>query len=248
MRVGRPQVIAIGGGGNAAAEPDRRLDTYILKAAGRRNPRICFLPTATGDADSYIARFYASFATHRCEPTHVPLFRRTPDLRSVLLAQDLIYVGGGNTRSMLATWREWGLPAILHEAWRRGIVIAGVSAGAICWFERCVTDSWADALRAMDGLGWLQGTCCPHYDGEPERRPALHALVRTGRVGSALAIDDGAAAHFIGRRLHVVVSCRPSGSAYRVGRRRGEVVEVALPVRRLPRARDRGVGQDTRLR
>jgi peptidase E len=233
VRTRPPQIIAVGGGGNAATDPDRRLDAYMLAATGRRRPRICFLPTATGDADAYIARYYASFATHDCHPTHIPLFARTPDLRAELMAQDLIYVGGGNTKSMLAVWREWGLPAILRRAWRSGIVMAGVSAGAICWFQRSVTDSWAASLMPLDGLGWLSGTCCPHYDGEPERRPALHRFVGEGQVPAALAIDDGAAAHFVGRRLHKVVSCRLKGGAYLVRRRRDHVVETPLPVKRL---------------
>lgn len=229
----RPQIIAVGGGGNNASSPDRRLDAYVLKATGRRKPRVCFLPTATGDSEAYVARFYASFATHRCEATHIPLFRRTPDVTAILLEQDLIYVGGGNTKSMLAVWREWNLPKVLHTAWRAGIVIAGVSAGAICWFDRCVTDSWADELAPLDGLGWLGGTCCPHYDGEVERRPALHRFVAEGRVPSALAIDDGVAAHFVGRRLHAVVSCRASGGAYTVSRRGRTTIERPLPVKRL---------------
>lgn len=229
----RPQIIAIGGGGNSAAAPDRQLDQYLLAQTSRVNPRICFLPTATGDAETYIQRFYTSFATHRCRPTHVPLFGRTPNLGEVLLSQDLIYVGGGNTKSMLAVWREWDLPQLLHLAWRRGIVLAGVSAGAICWFDRCVTDSWAESLKPLDGLGWLAGTCCPHYDGEPERRPALHALVLARQVPAALALDDGAAAHFVGRRLARVVACRPGARAYRVARTRTGVTETALPVRRL---------------
>jgi dipeptidase E len=228
-----PHIIAVGGGGNNAANPDRRLDAYVLRAAGRANPRICFLPTATGDSEAYVARFYASFATHRCRPSHVPLFHRTPDLEAALLTQDVIYVGGGNTKSMLAVWREWGVDDVLHRAWRMGIVIAGVSAGAICWFDRCVTDSWAGALMPLAGLGWLGGTCCPHYDGEPERRPALHALVSSRRVPPALAIDDGAAAHFVGRRLFCVVSCRSTGGAYRVAGRGGAATETALEVRRL---------------
>jgi peptidase E len=235
MRHRPRQIIAIGGGGNVVAEPGRRLDTYLLRATGRSNPRVCFLPTATGDAESYIARYYTSFATHRCRPTHVPLFRRTPDLGNALLTQDLIYVGGGNTKSMLATWREWGLPEILRRAWQAGIVIAGVSAGAICWFDQCVTDSWADSLAPLDGLGWLSGACCPHYDGEAERRPAVHRFVADGRIPTTLALDDGVAAHFVGRTLKAVVACRPGAGAYRVGRRRGLVVETPYRVRRLTR-------------
>jgi dipeptidase E len=205
----------------------------MLAATGQTDPRVCFLPTATGDRADYVDRFYAAMATHRCRPTHVSFFDRTPDLASLLLAQDLIYVGGGNTKSMLAVWREWGVPDLLGRAWRSGTVLAGVSAGAICWFDRCVTDSWAASLAPLDGLGWLAGTCCPHYDSELDRRPTLHALVSAGRVPSALALDDGVAAHFVGRRLQRLVSCRATGGAYRVVKRSGRAVETTLPVIRL---------------
>jgi peptidase E len=198
---------------------------------------VCFIATASGDAEAYIARFYAAFKHLRCRPTHLPLFGRTPDLEQTLLAQDVIYVGGGNTKSMLATWREWGLPRLLRRAWQAGTVLAGVSAGAICWFRMGVTDSWADRLAGLPCLGFLPGTCCPHFDGEPERRPALHRLVASGAVPKALALDDGAAAHFVGRRLGRVVSSRPSGGGYAVRRRGVQSVETALPVIRLSQGR-----------
>ena len=118
---------------------------------------------------------------------------RTPELRDFVLEQDVIYVGGGNTRSMLAVWREWGLPELLREAWQAGSVLAGISAGALCWFEQGVTDSGADALYAIDGLGFLPGSCCPHYDGEADRRPGYRALLESGKIAPGLAIDDEAA-------------------------------------------------------
>jgi peptidase E len=161
------------------------------------------------------------------------LFDRTPDLKRTLLAQHVIYVGGGNTKSMLAVWREWGLPAILKQAWRSGVVLAGVSAGAICWFQMGVTDSWADRLAPLPCLGFLRGTCCPHYDGEPERRPALQALVAAGEVPKALALDDGAAAHFVGTRLARIVSSRPQARGYVVARVRGVAMEKDVPTQLL---------------
>jgi peptidase E len=130
---------------------------------------VCFLATAAGDAESYIDSFYTAFRQLPCRPTHIPLFARTPDLKTVLLEQDIIYVGGGNTKSMLAVWRDWEMPELLRRAWEAGTVLAGVSAGAICWFETGLTDSSGTGLYPLTGLGFLAGACCPHYDGEAER-------------------------------------------------------------------------------
>jgi peptidase E len=225
----KKQIIAMGGGGFSMEPENPALDSYVLAQTRKRTPTVCFLATASGDADAYIEKFYQAFKAHRCRPTHIPLFRRTPDLKHVLLAQDIIYVGGGNTRSMLAVWREWDIPRLLRRAWAMGIVLTGISAGAICWFRSGVTDSAAAGLAALPCLGFLPGTCCPHFDGEPERRPALHGLVATAKVSRALALDDGVAAHFIGRTLARVVSSRPHARAYEVRRKRSVAVETALP-------------------
>jgi dipeptidase E len=217
------------GGGGFSMEPDNpALDQFVLDLARRQNPSICFLATASGDADTYIESFYAAFRKLTCRPTHLPLFARTPDLQSVMLEQDVIYVGGGNTKSMLAVWREWGIPALLRRAWESGTVLAGVSAGAICWFETGVTDSSGSGLYPLSCLGFLPGACCPHYDGEAERRPALRGLVEEGTIASALALDDGAAAHFVGGTLANVVSSRPRARAYRVECLNGHAVETVL--------------------
>jgi peptidase E len=227
------QIIAMGGGGFTATPDSPVLELYALAQTRKSNPSICFLPTATGDEATYIAKFYAVFAKQRCRPTHISFFDRTPNLREILLSQDLIYVGGGNTKSMLAVWREWDLPKILRRAWNSGIVLAGISAGAICWFESGVTDSWAVHLAPLRCLGFLPGVCCPHYDGEADRRPAVHRFVAKGILPEVLAIDDRAAAHFVGRRLKRIVSYRPGANAYRVHREGGEVIETALPVTRI---------------
>jgi dipeptidase E len=230
------QIIAIGGfSGDASSQP---LERYVLAQARRPNPSVCFLATASGDAETDITKFYAAFAHYRCRTTHLPLFGRTPDLKRALLPQDVIYVGGGNTKSMLATWREWGLPRLLRKAWSSGSVLAGFSAGAICWFRTGVTDSWEDRLTRLPCLGFLPGTCCPHFDSEPERRPAVHRLVAARAVRKALALDDGAAAHFVGRRLVRIVSSQPDGGGYEVRRKGSRSVETALPVVRLSRARN----------
>jgi dipeptidase E len=236
MKTHKRQIIAMGGGSFTSDTDNPALDLYVLAQARKPNPSVCFVGTATGDHPAYIAKFYAAYSKLRCRPTHLPLFERTPDLPKLLLAQDVIYVGGGNTKSMLGVWREWGLPQVLHRAWNAGTVLAGVSAGAICWFEMGVTDSWAGHLAPLPCLGWLPRTCCPHYDGEKERKPAVHEFVAKGLAPETLALDDGAAAHFVGRKLVKIVASRQSAGAYRVKRIGRTSVETALPVTRLPQA------------
>jgi peptidase E len=221
-------VIAMGGGGFSMEPDNPALDMFVLDQARSRNPSVCFLATASGDAESYIEAFYTAFKRLPCRPTHVPLFARTPDLNTALLEQDVIYVGGGNTKSMLAVWREWEVHTLLRRAWESGTVLAGVSAGAICWFETGLTDSSGTGLYPLSCLGMLPGACCPHYDGEPERRPALRRLVEERAIASALALDDGAAAHFVNGTLANIVSSRPNAHAYRVERVDGQIVETVL--------------------
>lgn len=223
-----PQIIAIGGAAFAGPLQEPFFEKYILEQTGTKTPRIAFVGTATGDTPRYIANFYATFSRLDCHPSHLPLFERTPDLRKTLLSQDAIFIGGGNTKSMLAVWREWGIDVILREAWEKGIVLCGVSAGAICWFEQGVTDSWDDDLYALPCLGFLKGSCCPHYSGEPDRRPAYHQLITSGTIAPGIAIDDGAAAHFIGNDLHRVVTPKSDAGAVRVSMREGSVKEEVL--------------------
>lgn len=149
------------------------------------------------------------------------------------MSQDLIYVGGGNTKSMLAVWREWQLPKLLREAWNAGTILAGTSAGAICWFEVGVTDSWAGQLAPLECLGLLHGACCPHYDSEVDRRPTVRNLVAKGLVPETLALDDGAACHFVGRKVIRIVSSRKNAGAYLVRRKARESIETPLAVTRL---------------
>ena len=229
------QIIAMGGGGFSMEPDNLALDRYVLAQAGRRRPadtvrpRVCFLATASGDADGYIVKFYEAFTTLDCEPSHLSLFRLpSADLASAILAQDVIYVGGGNTRSMLVLWREWGLDEVLKTAWQQGVVLAGLSAGAVCWFEQGVTDSVPGTLGALDCLGMLPGSCCPHYDGEVERRPAYHRLVAGGTILPGYGIDDGAALHFVDQELKCVISSRPDATAYEVAGTGDGVSERAL--------------------
>ena len=233
------QIIAIGGTGFSEAPRAPRIERYLLaqtqltQEAQQARPRVCFIGSASGDNDTYVARFYETFAALGCEPSHVSLFRRTRALRDQLLAQHLVYVGGGNTKSLLALWRDWGLPALLAEAAAAGVVLAGTSAGAICWFEQGITDSWGDGLRALPGLGMLSGSCCPHYDGEAERRPTYQRLMLDGAVPAGSAVDDHAALHFRDGELMRVVAANTRAKAYQVAFRASadegrDVEEVVL--------------------
>jgi peptidase E len=225
----------MGGGGFTSWNGVTALDRFILSQARSPRPAICFLPTATGDPEGYIARFTEVFAACDCTPTSLSLFRpHTADLRSFLLAQDVVYVGGGNTKSMLALWREWGVDHILREAYEQGTVLAGRSAGMICWFEQGITDSIPGPLTALSCLGWLEGTACPHYDGEPERRPRFHQMLASGELKPGLAADDGAALYFINEQFVEVVSEREGAQGYRLERAAdGTVVETSIPARQL---------------
>jgi peptidase E len=190
-----------------------RFEDAILELAG---PRVCFVPTASGDEHWQLVRFYESFA-HRAEASHVS-FNPWPraDLREHVLAQDAVYVSGGNTANALAIWRVHGFDRVLREAWERGILLCGWSAGMICWFEAGVTDSFGPQLEAMrDGLGFLPGSACPHYDGDEPRRPLYRELVASG-FPPGYAADDGAALHFAGVDVQEVVAAAEGARAYRV--------------------------------
>jgi len=231
-----PQILALGGGGFSMERDGSLLDEYALSLTCAPRPRVCFLPTASGDADHYVVRFYRRFSAD-CEASHVSLFRRDQgtggvedDLASHLLGQDLIYVGGGNVVSMLGAWRAHGLDSILRKAWRRGIVLCGPSAGSLCWFEQALS-AFHGGPRPIRGLGLLPYSNCVHYDAEPARRAEYHRAVADG-MPSGFAADDGVGLHFCGRHLERAVSSRGDGNAYRVelARRGRGVLETRLEV------------------
>jgi peptidase E len=217
-------------------EPDNPLlDQYILSVAGVSKPKVCFVGTASGDAQSYIDGFYEVFRNFDSIPSHLSLFKPPAgDLRSFVLQQDVIYVGGGSTRNLLVLWKEWGLDLILKEALASGVVLAGISAGSICWFEQGLTDSVKTGeLHPLTCLGFLKGSNCPHYDGEPERRPAYQRFVRERMLKDGYAADDGVALHFIESQLATAVSSRESAKAYSVRERDGQIEETPLETRYL---------------
>lgn len=212
---------------------------YVLDLTGKPRAKVAIIPTATGDAAESLQLLYARLPPDRAERSHLALFHRTiTDIRSYLLSQDVIWVGGGNTVNMLAIWRMHGVDQVLREAWEAGVVLAGGSAGSLCWFEGGTTDSFNlyELAPIWDGLGFLPGTHCPHYDGEAQRRPLYHRLVAEGLPGG-IAVDDDAAAHFVGTELAEVVSSRSPATAYRVEQRNGEVVETPLEARALSEGR-----------
>jgi dipeptidase E len=233
-------IVAMGGGGFSMEPENPLLDDYVMDLARRarrirgRKVKVAFVPTASGDNDFYLRRFYRAFPPARAQATELALFDRdVSDLRAFVLSQDVIYVGGGNTANLLAVWRVHGLDRVMREAWRRGVILTGISAGALCWFECGITDSFGGGFRRLDGgLGILRGAMTPHYDGEPRRRPVLHRLLHRG-FPATLALDDGAAAHFAGTRLAEVVSSRLGARALRVALRAGRVTEDPLAVRYL---------------
>ena len=211
------QIIALGGGGFSMEPENPLLDRYILNQSGKTSPKICFIPTASGDSDDYISRFYRFFEQQTCQPSHLSLFRPpTRDLEGFLLEKDIIYVGGGNTKNLLVLWKDWGLDVILKKAWVQGIVLAGISAGSICWFEEGVTDSYGDGLEPLTCLGLLKGSNCPHYDGEADRKPSYHQLIASNSIQSGVATDDGVAIHYIEQDIRKIVSSRPNAMAYKV--------------------------------
>ena len=222
------QIIPIGGGGFYRDPENLALEKYVLRQSGADNPRVCFVPTASGEPDHYVASFYSAFLKLGCRPSVLTFFKRTPELRSFMLNQDVIYVGGGNTKSLLALWRDWGAVEIMREAWELGVVLTGVSAGAICWFAQGVTDSFSDRLRPLACLGFLPGSCCPHYDGEVERRPAYHRLLSGNEIAAGVAIEDWTAVHFIGGEIHKVITSKRGARAYSLRAAHGSVQEAPL--------------------
>ena len=228
--------IVVLGGGSFSADPDSSLfHRYILSLCQRQPAHVCFVPTASADSAAYLVQFYRAFSGLAL-PTDLTLFdsptvpRRPPgtaDLSQFVASQDIFFVGGGSTANLLALWRVHGLDHLFRDAWSRGAILCGVSAGMLCWFRGGVTDSFGDLEAFSDGLGLIDATACPHYDSEPERRPTYQTLIQTG-MQAGYAAEDFAALHFHGTMLEEVVSFKQGASAYRVALEGGQVVETRI--------------------
>jgi dipeptidase E len=265
------RIVALGGGGFGSTGRDHALDAYIAELAGARSlergdesapgpalargigapgrasaraidrPRICLLPTASGDPKEQITRFNATFRRLGAIPSHLALFRLgdQPDveLAEHLLAQDAIYVGGGSLANLLAIWRTHGLDEILRQAWEAGILLCGVSAGSMCWFTAGITRSHGEP-RPTAGLGFLEGSNCVHYANDAARRPSYHEALLAGRLPGGWGVPDGTALVFEGTRLHEVVTARSGANACRVDVVDGELVETVIEARVLEDRQD----------
>ncbi len=218
MRARPPQIVAFGGGGFSTEWGNTLLDDHVLALTGVERPRVCFLPTASGDADHYVVRFYRAFSATCCEPSHISLFRRETgvgDPRAHLLAQDLVYVGGGSVVSLLGTWRAHGIDQALREAWQSGVVLCGGSAGSLCWFTHAVSGFHEGPARRIEGLGLLPWSNAVHYEQESGRRAAFVEAVADG-IRPGYGAGDAAALHFVGTELAEVVSSRQGARAHYV--------------------------------
>lgn len=222
------QIVAMGGGGWGMEPDNPLLDRYIYNLSDKAEPKICFIPTASGDSEEYIERFYQHFAPRPAHLSHLSLFEPpTSDLETLIFNRDIIYVGGGNTKNLIALWKEWQLDRILRKAWNRGIILCGVSAGSICWFEQGVTDSIPGERTVLKCLGFLTGSNCPHYNWEAYRN-GYHNQLSKELIANGYAADDGTALHFVGDRLPKIVSSRPNAKAYYVEKKNGKVIENPL--------------------
>lgn len=227
--------IFVSGAGRALMEKmDDPLHQYTLELAGKENPRVLFLGTATGDDPFYIITFYDTFNSERCRPAHLRLFHiSVRDVRTFILKHDIIHVGGGNTANMLDVWRRQGVDQVLREAWEGGAVMSGGSAGAICWFQGGTTDSYGPDLKPLpDGLGFLEGSLCPHYDAAG-REPLYHQTLLDGSLPGGYAMDNFAMLHFKGTELVGAVASQPDQRAFKVRLDDGKVVEEPIEVKLL---------------
>ena len=209
-------IIAIGGGGFGRNPNNRIIEKYILGLCNKEHPNILFIPTASAENQDYIINFYNCFNALECRPKHLNLFQRTPNLKSLISKQDIIFVGGGNTKSMLAVWKEWKLDKLIYKAYNNGAILSGVSAGAICWYEQGVTDSWASNLNVIDCLGFIDGCGCPHYDGERDRKPSVRSFINNNTIKSCIAIEDSAAVHYQDGKLKNALSFGDNKTAYEI--------------------------------
>ncbi|KTC65760.1 Peptidase E [Legionella adelaidensis] len=219
------QIIAIGGGGFGGQSVNLAIEKYLLLQTRKKNPSVGFLPQASNEAPEYIVRFYDTFLNLGARPFWISFFGKVEaSWEERLLNADLIYVGGGNTRSMLALWKEWGVDRVLLQAYNQGTVLAGVSAGAICWFEQGITDSvWP--LGMINGLGFLSGSVCPHFDSELERSPVYREKIKKNEILPGIALEDYTAAHYKNGQLFQVIKSEAHKKAWLLARDKEEIID-----------------------
>ncbi len=230
-------IVATGGGG-FTHQSDDLLENYVLSLSDKKHPNIGFLPTASGDNETKIACFHERFK-HSGNSTHLGLFGTVSDVAQWIHAQDIIYVGGGNTKSMLAVWQSWNLPELLRNALHRGTTLAGVSAGAVCWFDVALSDSAGSGLQPLSCLGLLSGSCCPHFcnkadpahakTNNKDRKTVFKDLISEGKLPAGIGIDDGVAVHYSNGELVKVISARDGAAAYKIEANGKELVTKTLP-------------------
>ena len=219
-------IIAIGGGGFGRNPGDGVIEQYILDQANVEKPNICFIPTATGDNEAYKVNYYSTFSKLNCNPVHLDFFKRTPNLEKLISEQNAIFIGGGNTKSMLAVWKDWGLDDLLHKAYKNGVVMSGVSAGANCWFESAVVDSWADDLQVINCMGFVKGNYCPHYDEEPQRRPSVKKFLEDEVFDSCFSSEGNSALHIKNESDYLSINFGKEKKSFKVSLVNGKVIEV----------------------
>lgn len=225
------KIFVMGGGGFSMEPANLLLDRYILSLSMKTRPKICFIGTASGDSERYIKNYYKAYNKLSCIPIHLSLFKpSTRDFNSLLLDQDIVHVGGGNTKNLLCLWKEWGLDLALKNAYKNGTVLSGMSAGMICWFEQGTTDSFG-GLDPLKCLGLLKGSASPHFDSEVDRRPKYVELIKSALLKGGLGLDDGVGALYLNEKLSKCVSSRRTANAYQFASNTAK--EKKLPVKYL---------------
>ena len=227
-------IFAIGGGGFGRSLGSLEIEKYIVSLSNKIRPKICFIPTASGDSSLYKLNFYRAFSKLDCITSHIDFFSRTENLEEMVLTQDIIYVGGGNTKSMLAVWKEWNLHKILRNAYEKGIVMSGVSAGAICWFDKGITDSYAKELAIIDCLGIVEGIACPHFDEEKEREPYVNDVINREIIKSCICIEGNCALHIKNDNVYSAVSFQGNKKSYLVNLEGGKIKENICSTIKIP--------------
>ncbi|MCB9269663.1 MAG: Type 1 glutamine amidotransferase-like domain-containing protein [Lewinellaceae bacterium] len=219
---------------------DRGFMKYAALLTGKENPKICFLPTATGDAAGYVMRWFETCADLAIRPfvqrSFISSYNQKTSFEEIFTSMDAIVVGGGNTLNMMAIWKAQGMDLALRKAYEQGVLLGGGSAGSLCWFEQGTTDSRPGDLSTVEGLGLIPTSHCPHYDGEGERRPLYWSKIKSGAYKAGYACDDRAGIYFENEEVKQVVALNPESNAYFVSLEGGEVQEKKLEKSILPPA------------